>query len=317
MEFLDEAETRPRFLFQSRSTPPSPPETHPPSLHKTSLLISLSLSTLLFSLPLLSPPPEPPQSPLLWLALSLLLGPFAPSSPTAGDIRVGAGKILEPPPSPSPSPDLDKKTPSRRSRPRKPDELGLNPVQETVEVSKNGEDLRGSCQLEGNLGDKSNGGEREWDEGDYELLKKLLVKHPVGKPRRWEAVAEGFKGRHGVDSVIKAAKSTGERKTNDADSFARFLKDRKLVDKRIEEEAESGGDGGVVVESGEVVRESVGWSGGDDIALLNALKAFPKDAPMRWEKIAAAVPGKSKAGCVKRVAELKKGFRSSKASAEA
>lgn len=170
------------------------------------------------------------------------------------------------------------------------------------------------------MGDKSaveGGGEREWDEGDYELLKKLLVKHPVGKPGRWEAVAEAFRGRHGVESVIKAAKSMGERKTNDADSFVRFLKDRKPVDKRIEEEAEIGGDGSVVVESGEVGRESVGWSGGDDIALLNALKAFPKDVPMRWEKIAAAVPGKSKAGCVKRVAELKKGFRSSKASAEA
>lgn len=180
--------------------------------------------------------------------------------------------------------------------------------------------MRGSCQSEADLGDKSaveGGGEREWDEGDYELLKKLLVKHPVGKPGRWEAVAEAFRGRHGVESVIKAAKSMGERKTNDADSFVRFLKDRKPVDKRIEEEAEIGGDGGVVVESGEVVRESVGWSGGDDIALLNALKAFPKDVPMRWEKIAAAVPGKSKAGCVKRVAELKKGFRSSKASAEA
>ncbi|KAF7139236.1 hypothetical protein RHSIM_Rhsim07G0122300 [Rhododendron simsii] len=212
------------------------------------------------------------------------------------------------------------KTPNRRSRPRKPDESVFNPVQETVECIKNGDDLRGPCQSEANLGDKSaveGGGESEWDEGDYELLKKLLVKHPVGKPGRWEAVAEAFRGRHGVESVIKAAKSMGERKTNDADSFVRFLKDRKPVDKRIEEEAESGGDGGVVVEGGVVVRESVGWSGGDDIALLNALKAFPKDVPMRWEKIAAAVPGKSKAGCVKRVAELKKGFRSSKASAEA
>jgi hypothetical protein len=157
------------------------------------------------------------------------------------------------------------------------------------------------------------GGEREWEEGDYEMLKKLLVKHPVGKPKRWEAIAEGFKGRHGVESVIKAAKSMGERKMNDADSFARFLKDRKPVDKRVEEESGEAG----VVESGEVMRESVSWSGGDDVALLNALKAFPKDVPMRWEKITAAVPGKSKAACMKRVAELKKGFRSSKASAEA
>jgi hypothetical protein len=56
------------------------------------------------------------------------------------------------------------------------------------------------------------------------------------------------------------------------------------------------------------------WSSGDDLALLNALKAFPKDVSMRWEKIAAAVPGKSKAGCMRRVSELKKDFRSMKAS---
>ncbi|KAF7153117.1 hypothetical protein RHSIM_Rhsim01G0229700 [Rhododendron simsii] len=250
---------------------PSPTPHHSPSLHKPrSSSLSLSLHPPLLPLSLLSPQPEPRQSLLFWLALSLLLGPFAPSFLTAGDIRVGAGKLLEPLLLPIPSPDLDKKTP-----------------------------IYGSCQSEANLGDKSpveGGGEREWDEGDYKLLKKLLVKHPVGKPGRWEAEAEAFRGRHGVESVIKAAKSMGKRKTNDADSFVRFLKDRKPVDKRIEK-AESGGDGGVVVEGPRV--------------------AFPKDVPMRWEKIAAAVPGKSKAGCVKRVAELKKGFTSSKASAEA
>ena len=65
----------------------------------------------------------------------------------------------------------------------------------------------------------------------------------------------------------------------------------------------------------ELKGEGSGWSTGEDLALLNALKAFPKDAPMRWEKVAAAVPGKTKAACLKRVNELKKDFRSSKASA--
>ncbi|XP_037497561.1 uncharacterized mitochondrial protein AtMg00820-like [Jatropha curcas] len=60
----------------------------------------------------------------------------------------------------------------------------------------------------------------------------------------------------------------------------------------------------------------VPWSAGDDIALLNALKAFPKDVAMRWEKIAAEVPGKSMAACRKRVAKLKRDFPSSKAGAE-
>ncbi|CAL1394849.1 unnamed protein product [Linum trigynum] len=58
---------------------------------------------------------------------------------------------------------------------------------------------------------------------------------------------------------------------------------------------------------------AIAWSSGEDIALLNALKAFPKDVVMRWDKVAATVPGKSKAACVKRVSDLKKGLRSSKA----
>ena len=146
--------------------------------------------------------------------------------------------------------------------------------------------------------------ESEWVDADVEILKKQLAKHPVGMPGRWEAVAEAFRGRHGVESVIRMAKSMGERKLSDSDSFNRFLKDRKPVDKRVENAMEMEND------------EKEGWSGGEDIALLNALKAFPKDVSMRWEKIAAAVPGKSKAACMKRFSELKKDFRNSKAAAE-
>lgn len=149
--------------------------------------------------------------------------------------------------------------------------------------------------------------EREWSEGDLELLKKQMVKNPVGKPGRWEAISETFNGKHGVESVIKTAKSLGEKKVSDSDSFNRFLKNRKPVDKRVEDEIEN-----VAMGNGELKENS--WSGGEDIALLNALKAFPKDVAMRWEKITAAVPGKSKAACMKRVAELKRDFRSSKVS---
>ncbi|KAL6979825.1 hypothetical protein U1Q18_021481 [Sarracenia purpurea var. burkii] len=326
MEFLDE-ETRPRFLFQSRSRPPPPPESQTLDLRNPSLFISISLSILLFVFSLFFLQSEPLKSLVFWLALSFLLGPFAPSSLTAGDIRVGVGKILESPP---PIDDVDrddskKKPPNRRSRPRKPDELGLMPTKtfsdnsEKVENSRQAEDFRQLSECEDGDRSATEGGEREWSEGDVELLKKLLVKHPVGKPKRWEAISDSFQGRHGLESVIKTAKSMGEKRMNDADSFSRFLKDRKPVDKRIEDESEAlgGGGGAATAEGGGLTRENgvANWSAGDDIALLNALKAFPKDAPMRWEKIEAAVPGKSKAACVKRVAELKKGFRSSKACA--
>lgn len=153
--------------------------------------------------------------------------------------------------------------------------------------------------------------EKEWNEEDIEILKKQMVKHPVGKPGRWEAIAEAFGGRHRAESVVKKAKELGEKKVDDSDSYSMFLKKRKALDKRaVESDAggEEEGGGSVAVEK---VESS--WSSGEDIALLNALKAYPKDAPMRWEKVAAAVPGKSKAACMKRVSELKKGFRSAKA----
>ena len=106
------------------------------------------------------------------------------------------------------------------------------------------------------------------------------------------------------------AKEIRERKLVDNNSYARFLKNRKPLDTRVQAEINGTESAGEVRKD----NDGVGWSAGEDIALLNALKVFPKDAAMRWEKIAAAVPGKSKTACMKRIAELKRGFRSSKAS---
>lgn len=131
---------------------------------------------------------------------------------------------------------------------------------------------------------------------DDELLKKLIGKNPVGKPGRWEAISQGFNGRHSVESVIRRSKEMGEKRVSDADSYSKFLKDRKPV----------------AVEKANEEVQGNGWTSGEDLALLNALKTFPKNVPMRWEKVAVAVPGRSKAACMKRMGELKKDFRSSK-----
>ncbi|KAH1237203.1 Transcription factor MAMYB [Glycine max] len=129
----------------------------------------------------------------------------------------------------------------------------------------------------------------------------------VGKPGRWEAIAAAFGGRHRVESVIKKAKELGEKRVDDSESYAQFLKKRKALDKRVVEENEGESEGKAV---------DNGWSSAEDIALLNALKAFPKEVSMRWEKVAAAFPGRSKPACMKRFAELKKGFLTAKAAAE-
>ncbi|XP_022015144.1 uncharacterized protein LOC110914670 [Helianthus annuus] len=61
------------------------PQTHP--LHLSAFLLTLSLFYI---------KSDPFQSIFIWFSLSLLSGPFAPPSLTAGDIRVGLGPTLQP-----------------------------------------------------------------------------------------------------------------------------------------------------------------------------------------------------------------------------
>ncbi|MED6158770.1 hypothetical protein PIB30_035880 [Stylosanthes scabra] len=307
MEFLDE-DTRPRFLFQSGSQPPpsSADEQSYNKPTKTILIVTVSVSAILLFLSIFYLQSEPFKSLLLWLALSLLLGPFAPPSLTAGDIRVGQGSILEFPDQQTLSEDDDnKKNYQRRSKSRRSDEV-QSVAAVVAPVVKSPEREAEKIRVIGN----GNGvvSEKEWSEEDVEILKKQMTKHPVGKPGRWEAIAAAFGGRHGAESVIKKAKELAEKKVDDSESYAQFLKKRKPVDKRVVEEAAEEENNGASAAIGDGA-----WSSGEDIALLNALKAFPKEAPMRWEKVAAAVPGKSKGACMKRVTELKKGFRNAKA----
>ncbi|XP_006358591.1 dnaJ homolog subfamily C member 2 [Solanum tuberosum] len=319
MEFLDE-DARPRFLFQSKPLQQSnsDPETQTRSLYRPGIIISISLSVLFFALSILYFSFEPFGSIFLWISLSLLVGPFAPSSVTGGDIRVGLGEPIQDPPKDDLSdtePDT-KKSNRRSNRPTKKN-VDFEPVLAThydLKPEKTNGSVANSKNSNGSVANlEKKVGDGVWNEGDEELLRKMMGKHPVGKPGRWEAIADGFNGRYRVESVIKKSKELGEKKMSDGDSYQRFLKDRKTVDKRSEGGNEADFEN---VEAKNAVES--GWSSGEDLALLNALKTFPKEVAMRWEKIAAAVPGKNKAACMKRMAELKKDFRSSKsANAEA
>ncbi|XP_054809515.1 transcription factor MAMYB [Prosopis cineraria] len=319
MEFLDD-DARPRFLFQSQSKASSVPESQAyqkPS--KPFLFFAISLSSLFFALSIFYLQSEPFRSLLIWLSLSLLIGPFAPNSLTGGDIRVGHGSIVEfPDEEPAVDEDTNKRSSQKRSKTRRSEDIAVGPIAsiDNVNVSERAEKKNQASGAGGNGVVLKE--EKEWTEEDVEILKKQMSKHPVGKPRRWEVIAEAFSGRHRTESVIKKAKELGEKKLDDTDSYTQFLKKRKPVDKRLENGNEHfGGESEEKAVNGTGEGSGSGWSSGEDIALLNALKAFPKDVAMRWEKIAAAVPGKSKAACVKRVSELKKEFRSAKAAADA
>jgi DnaJ homolog subfamily C member 2 len=54
------------------------------------------------------------------------------------------------------------------------------------------------------------------------------------------------------------------------------------------------------------------WSETQVLALVQALKAFPKEASQRWERVAAAVPGKTVVQCKKKVQSKRGNFRGKK-----
>jgi DnaJ family protein C protein 2 len=54
------------------------------------------------------------------------------------------------------------------------------------------------------------------------------------------------------------------------------------------------------------------WSAVQERALVQALKTFPKETSQRWERVAAAVPGKTINQCKKKFALLKESFRNKK-----
>ncbi|KAK6162160.1 hypothetical protein DH2020_002001 [Rehmannia glutinosa] len=327
MEFLDEYESKPRFLFQSKHLQQPSDSDHPSSssfftsLHKPTLFFSLSFSVIIFSLAFLYFNSEPLKSILLWLSFSLLIGPFAPPNLTAGDIRVGIGPPLKEIPKISvESNEKFNRKPTRTLKKSSEDAVRFDGYSEKsttidgslVDFAENQINNR----FNGSLTENKSEERSDWSEVDEELLRKLMGKHPVGMPGRWEAIAEGFKGKHKVETVITKAKKLGERKVGDQDSYKKFLKIRKPVDKRVIEEGENEANAeiGILNENVEEGTKESGWSAVEDLTLLNALKAFPKDVAMRWEKIAASLPGKTKSACMKRVTELKKDFRSSKAS---
>lgn len=77
--------------------------------------------------------------------------------------------------------------------------------------------------------------EKEWTEEDLDLLRKQMTKYPVaGDPNRWEKIASSFKGRHGLESVIRTAKLVQEMNARGENPFEQFLKKRKPMDPRAE-----------------------------------------------------------------------------------
>lgn len=184
--------------------------------------------------------------------------------------------------------------------------------------------------------------ERPWTKEEIELLRKGMQKYPKGTSRRWEVISEYIGTGRSVEEILKATKTVLLQKPDSAKAFDSFLEKRKPaptiaspLSTREEvkgassndtDERQSSGPDNLQVQSNHIAdspddstaangvssdTDPESWSVVQERALVQALKTFPKDTNQRWERVAAAVPGKTVAQCKKKITLMKENFRNS------
>ncbi|XP_053320234.1 dnaJ homolog subfamily C member 2 [Spea bombifrons] len=163
------------------------------------------------------------------------------------------------------------------------------------------------------------GSSKSWSEDDLQLLIKAVNLFPAGTNARWEVIANymnlhsssGIK-RNAKD-VINKAKSLQKLDPQQKDdinkkAFDKFKKEHKVVPQSV--------DNAVPSERFEPPGDSTPWTTEEQKLLEQALKTYPVNTPERWEKIADAVPGRSRKDCMKRYKELVEMVKAKKAAQE-
>ncbi|KAL0719690.1 hypothetical protein Bca4012_069014 [Brassica carinata] len=175
-----------------------------------------------------------------------------------------------------------------------------------------------------------------WSKEEIDMLRKGVIKYPKGTSRRWEVISEYIGTGRSVEEILKATKTVLLQKPDSAKAFDSFLEKRKptvsiasplstreelgesLPTTTITTQAKPASKETVVGKSSDNNGEASGssdtdgWSAVQERALVQALKTFPKETSQRWERVAAAVPGKTVIQCKKKFAELKELIRSKK-----
>ncbi|KAG8439954.1 hypothetical protein GDO86_005934 [Hymenochirus boettgeri] len=161
---------------------------------------------------------------------------------------------------------------------------------------------------------------RSWSEDDLQLLIKAVNLFPAGTNARWEVIANymNLHSSSGIKrtakDVINKAKSLQKLDPQQKDdinkkAFDKFKKEHKAVSTSVDNAVPSErfeGPGG----------DTTPWTTEEQKLLEQALKTYPVNSPERWEKIAEAVPGRSKKDCMKRYKELVEMVKAKKAAQE-
>ncbi|XP_065879783.1 uncharacterized protein [Euphorbia lathyris] len=216
-----------------------------------------------------------------------------------------------------------------------------NKVSEKKNLQQNGsKELNGSIPLSSSVKK-----EKPWGREEIELLRKGIQKYPKGTSRRWEVISEYIGTGRSVDEILKATKTVLLQKPDSAKAFDSFLEKRKPAPSiasplstreelvgvptkqepeinvvKMDNSEESPSSSASNKNQDETATDNGmssspdqdAWSAVQERALVQALKTFPKETNQRWERVAAAVPGKTVNQCKKKFAMLKENFRSKK-----
>jgi len=165
---------------------------------------------------------------------------------------------------------------------------------------------------------------RDWDTEELQLLIKSVNLFPAGTVNRWEVCAE-FINQHS-NNQRSAKEVLAKAKEMQSGNFAlSSLKEevnklayenlqrgqKKEVLERVNKESECS-------KRLDSPAELLGinnspWSSDEQKLLEQALKTFPSSTPERWDRIAEAVPNRSKKDCMKRYKELAETIKAKKA----
>eukprot|EP01118_Nematostelium_gracile_P005759 TRINITY_DN1832_c0_g1_i1.p1 TRINITY_DN1832_c0_g1~~TRINITY_DN1832_c0_g1_i1.p1 ORF type:complete len:188 (-),score=57.06 TRINITY_DN1832_c0_g1_i1:4-567(-) len=139
---------------------------------------------------------------------------------------------------------------------------------------------------------------KPWSEEELSQLAKAINRFPGGTHNRWQHVAE-FVGTRSVKEIIaktKEAKYVPNKVQNLAqvqDAYERFNKNKKPTPVAVESAP-------TIRDVGEIPTRPEDWNGADQKLLEKALATFPATLKDRWDKIAGAIPGKTKKECIER-----------------
>ncbi|CAL1544236.1 unnamed protein product [Lymnaea stagnalis] len=153
-----------------------------------------------------------------------------------------------------------------------------------------------------------------WSEAETQTLIKAVNLFPAGTQDRWEVIAN-FISQHvsgsnkNAKDVLSKAKELqkNDMKLRDEvrkNAFSQFEQSHKAAKsgdmEKPSERLESVGEQQVR----ELGTNSAPWSADEQKLLEQALKSYQPSEPDRWDKIASAVPSRSKKDCMKRYKEL-------------